>query len=83
FKMIKDHVLLPWADALPAADAALSAKLGRELLHGIVSQVPDSWLRDADAFADPVTQRAAYVEYLVLRLEQRDAFVQEAIHARP
>ena len=32
--------------------------------------------------ADPATQRAAYVRYLVRRVAQRDAFVQEAIRAR-
>ena len=82
FKLIKDHVLLPWASALPEADAVLAAKLGRDLLQNIVAQVPDGWLLNADAFADPPTQRAAYVEYLVQRLDQRQSFVQEAIHAR-
>ena len=82
FARIKDHVLLPWADGLPEADRALSAKLDRGILHDIVTQVPDSWLLAADAFADPATMRAAYVDYLVLRLEQRQAFVQEAIDAR-
>lgn len=82
FNRIKDHVLLPWADALPEADAALSAMLGRDVIDGIVAQVPDAWLSGADAFAAPDIQRAAYVRYLVQRLEQRQAFVQEAIHAR-
>jgi len=86
FKMIKDHVLLPWAQALPAADAALSAKLDRELLQDIVARVPDSWLSNnldtIDAVADAAMRRAAYVEYLVRRLDQRQSFVQEAIHAR-
>ena len=82
FARIKDHVLLPWAEGLPEADRALAAKLDRALLDDIVAQVPDSWLQAADAFADPATMRAAYVDYLVLRLEQRQAFVQEAIDAR-
>ena len=82
FARIKDHVLLPWAEGLPEADRALAAKLDRALLDDIVAQVPDSWLQAADAFADPATMRAAYIEYLVLRLEQRQAFVQEAIDAR-
>ena len=82
FARIKDHVLLPWADGLPEADRALSAKLDRAILEDIVAQVPDSWLLAADAFADPATMRAAYVDYLVRRLEQRQAFVQEAIDAR-
>jgi hypothetical protein len=74
--------MLPWAAALPEADAALAAKLGRDVLQGIVAQVPDGWLLNADAFADPAAQRAAYVEYLVRRLDERQSFVQEAIHAR-
>jgi len=82
FARIKDHVLLPWADALAEADHVLSAKLDRDLLEGIVAQVPDDWLQAADAFADPATMRAAYSDYLVRRLERRQAFVQEAIHAR-
>jgi len=82
FKLIKDHVLLPWADGLAEADEELSRRLGRELLGDIVAQVPDAWLAGADAFADPSPQRAAYVDYLVKRLEQRQAFVQEAIDAR-
>ena len=82
FKMIKDHVLLPWAEALPEADAALSAMLNGGILHDIVARVPDGWLSNADAFAKPAAQRAAYVEYLLRRLEQRQAFVQEAMHAR-
>lgn len=82
FARIKDHVLLPWADALDEADRALSAKLDRGLLQGIVAQVPDAWLQAADAFADPATMRAAYVDYLARRLEQHQTFVREAIDAR-
>ena len=82
FARINDHVLLPWADALAEADQALSAKLDRDVLEGIVAQVPDSWLQGAGAFAEPAAMRAAYVDYLVLRLELRQAFVKEAIDAR-
>jgi hypothetical protein len=82
FKMIKDHVLLPWAASLPEADAELSAKLDRRVLQDIVAQVPEGWLLNADAFADPATQRVAYVEYLLRRLDERQSFVQEAIRAR-
>jgi hypothetical protein len=80
--MIKDHVLLPWAASLPEADAELSAKLDRRVLQDIVAQVPEGWLLNADAFADPATQRVAYVEYLLRRLDERQSFVQEAIRAR-
>jgi len=82
FTRIRDHVLLSWADALPEADRASSAKLDPGILEEIVAQVPDGWLQAADAFADPAAMRVAYTDYLVRRLEQRQAFVQEAIDAR-
>ena len=75
-------MLLPWADALAEDDALLSQKLDREVLASIVEQVPDAWLEGPAAFAAPAEQRAAYVDYLVQRLALRDAFVQEAVHAR-
>lgn len=82
FVLIRDHVLLPWAEILAQADAELAAKLDRDVIAGIVAQVPDVWLDSGDAFAEPAEQRSAYVDYLVLRLAQREAFVQEAIRAR-
>lgn len=82
FPLIRDHVLLPWADALEAADAALSARLDRSVIEGIVAQVPDAWLSQPDAFGDAPAMRAAYGAYLLQRLQQRQAFVQEALRAR-
>jgi hypothetical protein len=81
FPMIKDHVLLPWAGKIADVDASLAAKLPPETIAGIVAQLPDAWLQGEDAFADPATQRAAYVEYLVQRLAQRQGFVEEARRA--
>ncbi|MCL1635684.1 aminotransferase class I and II [Luteimonas sp. SX5] len=82
FPLIKDHVLLPWADRIDEADAALAAKLTPETIADIVAQLPDTWLQDADAFAAPDAQRAAYADYLVQRLAQRERFVEEAVRAR-
>lgn len=82
FPMVRDHVLLPTADALQAADARLAPLVTRELLETIFAQVPDVWLSGEQAWADPPAQRAAYVDYLVLRLDRRQAFVEEALHAR-
>ncbi len=82
FAAIKDHVLLPFASMLEAADEYMTQKITPELVRGIVSLVPDVWL-EADAhFAQPHQYREAYIEYLVRRLELSKAFVQEAIHAR-
>ncbi|TDK23174.1 aminotransferase class I and II [Luteimonas aestuarii] len=82
FPLIRDHVLLPCAGDIAAADAALAAQLDDDTLRAIVAQVPDDWLEAPDAFADAATQRAAYAEYLIRRLRHRDAFVEEIMRAR-
>ena len=56
FPMIRDHVLLPWADEVPRADAELAPRLTADIVAGIVAQVPDAWLEGPDAFADPAGQ---------------------------
>ena len=82
FALIRDHVLLRWATRLAEVDAQMAARLPADVVTAVVAQVPDEWLQGPDAFADPATQRAAYVDYLCKRLAQRERFVQEAIHAR-
>jgi hypothetical protein len=70
FAAARDHVLLPFAVALPEADAALAPRLADEALRGIVDLVPEEWLRDEHEFADTAAVRAAYVEFLSSRLEE-------------
>lgn len=82
FPLVRDHVLLRWASDLAGVDADLARRLPEPVIREVVAQVPDAWLQGPDAFADPATQRAAYVDYLVGRLAQREGFVQEAIRAR-
>ena len=82
FPLIRDHVLLRWASRLADIDAAMAAHLPDAVMAGIVAEVPDAWLQGPDSFGDPPAQRAAYTDYLIRRLAQRDAFVQGAIHAR-
>jgi hypothetical protein len=82
FDRIRDHVLLPWADAIEAADAESSRRLDRAVLDAIVAQVPDDWLQGPDAFGDPATQREAYVDYLAKRLRSPRRFVEEVGRAR-
>ncbi|MEZ6014846.1 MAG: HipA family kinase [Planctomycetota bacterium] len=82
FAHIREHVLLPTATALEAADAALAPRLSEALFQETLARVPDEWLAAPGAFADPATQRAAYVAYLTRRLAGRAAFVQEALRAR-
>ncbi|HEU4325777.1 MAG TPA: HipA family kinase [Roseiflexaceae bacterium] len=82
FAAIKDHVLLPAAADLAAADAALAPLITPELVTSLVAQIPDDWLGDVPAFADPAAHRDAYADYLLRRLEPPRAFVEEAVNAR-
>ena len=72
FPAIRDHVLLPWADAIEQADCELRARLNPDVLAGVLELAPESWL---------AAPRAAYVDYFVQRLEAA-AFVEEAVRAR-
>jgi hypothetical protein len=80
FAPIREHILLPFASALPEADATLSARLTRETIQEIVALIPDEWLDERPSAEE---QRLRYVTYLRRRLEAPRAFVEEAINARP
>lgn len=83
FPMIKEHVLLPQADAITQVDADMAAGLTREVLQDILAQVPDAWLQGGGSDpGDPAACRRAYLEYFLQRLELRNRFVAEAVRAR-
>jgi len=82
FGQIKDHVLLPIASALQAADATSSGRLTPESINGVVELIPDDWLAPEPQFASREAHRKAYVEYLLKRLERPRVFVEEAANAR-
>ena len=81
FTQICEHVLLPAASDIAAADSRLAPLLTREELTRIVSLVPDEWLTIDAPFDKPEAHRAAYVDYLTLRLEEPRAFVKEVADA--
>lgn len=80
FARIRDHVLLPFANALPEADARLAPRLDDASIERIVAAIPDVWLAPGEIAPDAM--RRLYVEYLSVRLSSRDVFVEEAIRAR-
>ena len=82
FALIKDHVLLPFASALDAADAWMTQQLTPERIDAIVQLIPDAWLEDEPSFASHAAHREAYVRYLTHRLAAPRAFFEEAIRAR-
>jgi hypothetical protein len=73
FEAISQHVLLPFAASLVAADERLAPLVTPELLSSLVSEIPEPWL-DVD--------REVYVDYLLQRLESPRAFVEAAEAAR-
>jgi hypothetical protein len=74
FPQIADHVLLPVAASIVAADARLAPRIDRALLESVVGLVPADWRAGEPA--------ETYVEYLARRLDSPRTFVQEAEHAR-
>lgn len=82
FPLVRDHVLLRWADRIADIDADMAQRLRGDAIADAVAQVPDDWLQGPDDFGEPQVQRAAYVNYLIRRLDLRQGFVEEAIRAR-
>lgn len=81
FVLIKDHVLLPSASELRAADAHWMQSLTPEAVRSVVSLIPDALLQSPAHIASPERYRSAYVDYLLHRLGQPHAFLEEAIRA--
>ena len=82
FALIKDHVLLPFADQLEQVDAECKQVLTNEVIRDIVNLIPDSfayWTEDGDT---PETIREVYYQFLTSRLTNSSIFLNEALHAR-
>ena len=82
FERIADHVLLPYAGSIRAADERHTGTIDEALLTMLVDALPDLWLPDEPAIGDAAAQRSAYVRYLTGRLEAPRDFVEEAERAR-
>lgn len=80
FPLVRDHVLLPLADALPPAAAWLAEGLTDARIEAALADVPAAWLAEDPAAAE--ARRAAYVAFLRARRDQAQGFIEEAIGAR-
>ena len=74
FEAVRDHVLLPYASSIEAADGRMAQGLSGEALELAARAVPDEWLGPDG--------RDVYVAYLRRRLEEPRGFVEEAERAR-
>jgi hypothetical protein len=82
FPAIREHVLLPRADRIAAVDGSLRARLTEALFAEVLADVPEAWLLPVPGAATPAAKRAAYVEFLIERLNAAPLFVEEAVRAR-
>jgi hypothetical protein len=76
FARVGEHVLLPFADDLPRAGAALAAALDDDTLARAVALVPEPWLDGAPAL------RAAYLTWLRARRAALPQLLEEASRVR-
>ena len=82
FPLIRQHVLLPWAEQLTAAGDRLTETLTDEVIAGITAQLPDAWLAPLPAAPAPDAQRTAYAGWLRQRRAAIPALMEEAARAR-
>jgi hypothetical protein len=75
------HALVECEPDVPAADAALGARVTRELLTGVLAQVPDGWLEGPEPDDAPDAVRGRYVDQLLARLAARDAWLPGLVEA--
>ncbi|MFN8168569.1 MAG: HipA family kinase [Candidatus Nanopelagicales bacterium] len=62
-----DHVLLPVAGPLGAAQAELGPRITPDLVDEVLSRVPDEWLAPEPGLDSPEAVRSAYAEVLLAR----------------
>jgi hypothetical protein len=82
FVLIKDHVLLPFASDLERVNTEFKDLLDENIIDSIVALIPDEWLRKENAFTTIQEHRAAYAQFLKIRLNHSNIFVNEAQNAR-
>lgn len=81
FPQVKDHVLLPQASELATVDRLFRSLLNADVIHQIVSIIPDDFLTDYD-IVSPQEARKVYEYFLLNRIGHSGNFTKEAQHAR-
>jgi len=82
FVLVKQHVLLQFANAIEAADEEMTSKITKDAIRSIVELIPAEWMDGGSPFASVGEMKEAYVDYLLRRLDERRYFVEEAMRAR-
>lgn len=82
FTLIKDHVLLPRATQLEAADVECRGILNETVITEIVYLIPNEWLQWEETDLTPEEIKRVYCSFLLTRLNNSDIFLKQAIDAR-
>lgn len=82
FSFIKDHVLLPLASELTAANDAFKLLITADVLRSLVNQLPDEWLVWQESEASAQENREVYFQFLLARFKTADQFTQYAKDVR-
>jgi hypothetical protein len=82
FPVIRDHVLLPIAGSILAADERLTRRLTADIIEDVVAAIPDELLEDVSPFSTPERHREAYLTHLTRRIAAPRRWVEEAEEAR-
>jgi hypothetical protein len=82
FVQVKDHVLLPWANELDAADQRGREVLTPATIDNIIALIPADWLNHGSALVNPEEARQVYRQFLNYRVATSELFLKEAQHAR-
>jgi hypothetical protein len=82
FREVKNHVLLPWARSLDAADERARALLTSDFFVEVLEAVPDKWLLREHDGVSAAEKRRVYAEFFERRLKASSKFVEEARRAR-
>jgi hypothetical protein len=82
FAAIRQHVLLPWATGIRAADEFLRGRLHAEFFEELVTELPQEWLtQDVIKHLNEDDRRTGYLQFFNQRLATTDGFVEEAVEA--
>lgn len=82
FPMSQDHILLPFAGSILAAGDALRPHVTTDLIERTLVDIPDVWFVGDSLGRSANDVRAAYVQLLLRRLANAEAFEKEAERAR-
>ena len=82
FQLIKDHVLLPFADQLEEVNTAFKQIITGDVIRRLVNLIPDEWAVHAEEGLSADDVREVYYQFLIRRMDHSGNFINEALNAR-